>query len=68
MSSEDFTPTACIFLFGLCIKYIFIDLAFNTKSNTKLSLEFFCGGGLEGDSKNVNVKNTEASVVAVGDG
>ena len=55
MSSEDFTPTACIFLFGLCIKYIFIDLAFNTKSNTKLSLEFFLWGGIGGGQHNVNV-------------
>lgn len=56
MSSEDFTPTACIFLFGLCIKYIFIDLAFNTKSNTKLSLEFFLWGGIGGGQQKCQCK------------
>ena len=55
-------PTAFSFLFGLCINYIFIDLAFHTKKQLfRVSFLWRQGWGTA-----IKVKNSKISTVAVG--
>lgn len=57
-------PTAFSFLFGFCIDYIFIDLAFYTKKPLfRVSLFWRQGWGTA-----IKVKNSKISMVAVGGG